>query len=1413
MMQKITHPSSFHGGRSRNGFKWYVAALLLMFGFIEPATAQQWTIGSGTSTNSSTTYPSPFGNWYSGMRTQFLYTAAELTAAGVTAGNIHQLSFNVAATNNANAHLSYNINLKGTSTTALSAWETGMVNYYSAPSVTPVAGWNDFNLATPFNWNGTDNLVVEVCFWNGPSTYSYNASVYSSTVTGGAIDYHSDSGGPFCTTTNSVTTYSTRPNLRLTRFIPCTGTPTISVSPAGPIASCAGATQILTANVPVATSGFTYQWDSAASCTGTWGPITGATNSTYSFSVTGNKYYRVRVTCSNAGGGTATSACVQVTAAPPTYATVPYFQDFEAWQNYCGTSDVPSNNWTNQPSTGNTSWRRNDQGATASWYSATSGMYAPTAAKSGTYSARFHSYGASFGSPSTTTPGNMDLYLDCSASTAPKSLYFWYNNFAQYSYNNDSLSILLSTDGGLTFNKIAGYDTSSAWVRKLVPITSSSAQTIIRFQGRKITNYDYSDILVDSVYVAAPCSGQPSAGVLNPAGPLTGCPGSLYTFTSNSVSMAGNLGYTWIQKANGATSWTAAVGTVGNNGATFTTPNLYDTIQYRLVVKCLGSNLTDTTAPVFVNILRPTYAGIPFVEDFESWGNRCYTTDIPGTMWANFPATGNNSWRRNDQGASANWTSATTGLNNPQAAVGSYSARFHGYYAATGGANAGLLDLFVNCSTITGNKELQFYMKTQTGTVYPNDSVIVMMSTNGGGSFTTLGGFGPGTGSWDFHVLSVPSNSATTVIRFKARSDYQYYGDIAIDYVRILPPCSATPSAGNVTPITPCANADFQLTLQNNSQAAGLTYQWQDSTAGSPGWSASGITNGTSMIATGNISMPTYFRCIVTCTNSSASDTTDPYLVNLAAFYYCYCNSGALYVSSTDNIGRVTLRRTSTGDTLLNNGPGTPIYNFTPIVSYSDYRYSVPAAPIVRDSTYTVSVQQVESGTYAYTTRAFLFIDFNRDGVFQPQELAYVGAPTASSTPVLMVSGQFTVPDSAKIGLTGMRFILNETSSSTMNPCGNYSYGETEDYLADIRYPPCDGPTNPGIAHTSDTSMCPGYTFQLTDTTHEYHRSGISWLWQVSTNNGSTWNTIPNSAGKDTVSILFTQSSSYRLQMTCSITSDVTYSNVIHVNGKPPYKCYCYSIADGGAADTSDIGAFSIGNFVVNTGGPHLRNPIANKGRTDYTDLGPIELYADSTYTMNIYHTMDSKTHADARITMFLDYNNNLLYDIPSERVNLGSNISSASGWYVINTITIPTAVIPNVPTGMRIILNNNVGPNVPSDEACGPYTSGETEDYTVIFRQANPTGIGNLHNVQDLSLYPNPTGGRFTLSFNAENAVKDMEINVTTVTGQSVLRQSFTNVGHNFSKDFDLTEQARGVYFVEIRADGQKAIRKVVLR
>jgi hypothetical protein len=55
-------------------------------------------IGTGTIQNSNTGYPAPYGNWYWGARHQMLVLASELTAAGMSPGNITSLGFVVVST-------------------------------------------------------------------------------------------------------------------------------------------------------------------------------------------------------------------------------------------------------------------------------------------------------------------------------------------------------------------------------------------------------------------------------------------------------------------------------------------------------------------------------------------------------------------------------------------------------------------------------------------------------------------------------------------------------------------------------------------------------------------------------------------------------------------------------------------------------------------------------------------------------------------------------------------------------------------------------------------------------------------------------------------------------------------------------------------------------------------------------------------------------------------------------------------------------------------------------------------------------------------------------------------------------------------------------------------------------------------
>ena len=53
------------------------------------------TIGDGTSTNTVTGAPTPYGTYYKNFRQQYLYRMDEIEDVGGGAGNINSLAFNV----------------------------------------------------------------------------------------------------------------------------------------------------------------------------------------------------------------------------------------------------------------------------------------------------------------------------------------------------------------------------------------------------------------------------------------------------------------------------------------------------------------------------------------------------------------------------------------------------------------------------------------------------------------------------------------------------------------------------------------------------------------------------------------------------------------------------------------------------------------------------------------------------------------------------------------------------------------------------------------------------------------------------------------------------------------------------------------------------------------------------------------------------------------------------------------------------------------------------------------------------------------------------------------------------------------------------------------------------------------------
>lgn len=656
---------------------------------------------------------------------------------------------------------------------------------------------------------------------------------------------------------------------------------------------------------------------------------------------------------------------------------------------------------------------------------------------------------------------------------------------------------------------------------------------------------------------------------------------------------------------------------------------------------------------------------------------------------------------------------------------------------------------------------------------------------------------GANYGAWGFPDCGAPTTTFT--VEF-------FYGY----------PCTSTPTA-NIKAQTPiCPGKNF--TVDIDKFYADATYTWEYSDDGVT-WKPHPAVVGTySAAITDNITAPRWYRCNIVCNaNTSLNYTTPVFKVDIASFYYCYCDNGTTATTGLD-IGNVTIVRNNTQDTLLNNGNSNPLLSNTSANrSYTNFQYPPnPQVVLYRDSTYRMFVTQINSLATYTNGNVAAFIDLDRNGTFDPGERVYSGVINGGNLIPQTANDVFTIPHTAQIGLTGLRVIV---SNGAIDSCGfAMAQGEVEDYLVDMRYEPCKGPANPGTLSSTSTSLCTGYDYITQNSGYESLKSDVNRSWLVSADN-ITWNTVANSTNKDTLMRIFSgQPLYYKSMSVCVPTKDTTYTPVLKVDARDAYKCYCYSQAIGGNPksggfiynDSSDIGGIIFNTFNTNSGGAHLLNSAAQEKRTDYTNETPIQLDIDSTYMLTIYHTQRTGIHADAKVTVFIDYNNDKEYDIPEERVYTG--FTNVASFTIVDNITIPNKAITGVPTGMRVILNNDVGPNKPSDEACGSYTSGETEDMMVVINRKFPAGINNVSGINDFGVYPNPAKDKCKLQYSGAYNAKEVTVTITSVTGQKLMQETYKHNGGLFTKDVDVAKYTRGVYFVEVAADGIKATQKLIL-
>ena len=215
----------------------------------------QVTIGDGTATQRF-----PLGNWFGFERSAAIYTASEI----LSNGNINSVAWY--ATTGGQSARPIKIYLKQTTATTESTgtWASkisGATLVYDG-LVTPVVGWNTFNLSTPFPYTSNNlEVLVEANFGGGGTGGSGGSAIRYSSKPNSHVNWTKDTSPP---TTEPGSLNGNRPNIRL--GLPaadgCSGTPNGGIATITPSSGGTDVDVVLSATgYSTGYTGLSFQWE------------------------------------------------------------------------------------------------------------------------------------------------------------------------------------------------------------------------------------------------------------------------------------------------------------------------------------------------------------------------------------------------------------------------------------------------------------------------------------------------------------------------------------------------------------------------------------------------------------------------------------------------------------------------------------------------------------------------------------------------------------------------------------------------------------------------------------------------------------------------------------------------------------------------------------------------------------------------------------------------------------------------------------------------------------------------------------------------------------------------------------------------------------------------------------------------
>ncbi|PLX13782.1 MAG: hypothetical protein C0597_11115 [Marinilabiliales bacterium] len=800
-------------------------------------------------------------------------------------------------------------------------------------------------------------------------------------------------------------------------------------------------------------------------------------------------------------------------------------------------------------------------------------------------------------------------------------------------------------------------------------------------------------------------------------------------------------------------------------------------------VKAYASNTNGTSYGSEVNFMTlcDAISSLPYIQNFDGFT----TSSGPGCSNEEFEQ--EDCWMNdhlNDETDWAPWSGSTssssTGPNDDISGGGNYL-----YTEASGSCTnltASLLSPIFDFST-TDNQELVFYYNmygTSMGSLkidlHYNGTWHDGINVNWGGIIASSISGNQGQG-WNKAVadISAADTYSDVQIRFSGTTGSSFTSDIALDNIEIREKYICTPPSSQASGIVASdvtyneatlswtSDGDHVIVVAKEESAPSITPENGDSyAANSIFGSGDNLGSGSFVIYTGadetvsitslNEATEYYFAVYKYNEGDYCYNLISPATGNILTAGYCSSEATSIYDSRIDEVIINTINNNTTSD----------------CATYSDF--TALSTDVEQGQTFTLSLTLGScGGDYAKGAKVYV---------------SDINSVTTTYTANIAIPSIF-------LGSVRMRIVCSETNDlSFIEPCGEYYYGETEDYTLNVVNECSEVLIE---KQPEDTSACLGgnASFSVVAT----NANSYQWFKDENIIDGETNNSfaVNNVSSNDEADYTCLITGSCGSPVTTSIAS-LTLNTNATITAEPA----SIEVCEGETAEFTIVAAgtglsyqWKKGTENVGTNSPTLSITLVTENdATDYSCVVSGTCNSIESNSANL-----SLKIATQITTQPADINTSVGDDITFSVVADGENLLYQWRFDGINI----DGANEDSHQILSVVKDDAGEYTVTVSGDCGDVTS-ETANLSVT------TGIQELSEF-GIKVYPNPSEGIFNIQYS--NLEKAVEVLIYSLDGKVVYNEK------HFSQMnvINISDKAKGMYIVRFNFEDKSIVSNIILK